>query len=153
MASRRAAACCDLALRAQSRAGHGADPGRVVQERAATIAQEPRKGLVIPGAGQGGQLGGQCLGHSETRKADVTQCQGKVEAVDFGKSSNRRRQSKPTEIPRPSSNELAAFYANTVNSDDFLPAKTITNTICDMMLPCGFITPGVIPPESKGLHK
>jgi hypothetical protein len=70
-------------------------------------------------------------------------CQGKVEAGDIARSSNRRRQFKPTGIPRPSSDELAAFYASMVNSDDFLSAKTITNTktIRDSMLAHGLVTP------------
>ena len=52
-----------------------------------------------------------------------------------------KRQSKPTNGPRPSDDELAAFYANMVNSDGFLPANTISNTIRDAMLARGLVTP------------
>jgi hypothetical protein len=52
-----------------------------------------------------------------------------------------KRQSKPTDSPRPSADELAAFYANMVNSDGYLPANTITNTIRDAMLARGLVTP------------
>jgi hypothetical protein len=52
-----------------------------------------------------------------------------------------KRQSKLTDGPRPSADELAAFYANMVNSDGFLPANTISNTIRDAMLARGLVTP------------
>lgn len=57
------------------------------------------------------------------------------------KPSSSKRQSKPTDGPRPSTDELAAFYANMVNSDGFLPANTISNTIRDAMLSRGLVTP------------
>lgn len=50
-------------------------------------------------------------------------------------------QSKPSEGPRPSTDEIAAFYAQMVNSDGFLPANTISNTIRDAMLSRGLVTP------------
>lgn len=52
-----------------------------------------------------------------------------------------KRQSKPTDGPRPSTEELAAFYASTVNSDGFLPANTISNTLRDAMPSRGLVTP------------
>jgi hypothetical protein len=57
------------------------------------------------------------------------------------KPPSGKRQAKPTEGPRPSADELAAFYANIVNSDGFLPANTISNTIRDAMLVRGLVTP------------
>ncbi len=48
---------------------------------------------------------------------------------------------KCDEGPRPSDDELAAFYARMVNSDDFLPATMISNTMCDAMLARGLVTP------------
>ena len=50
-------------------------------------------------------------------------------------------QSKPIAGPRPSTDEIAAFYAKMVNSDGFLPANTISNTIRDAMLARGLVTP------------
>jgi len=52
-----------------------------------------------------------------------------------------KRQSMPADCPRPSTDELAAFYANMVNSNGFLPANTISNTIRDAMLARGLVTP------------
>jgi Helix-turn-helix domain len=43
--------------------------------------------------------------------------------------------------PRPSDDKLAAFYARMVNSDDFLPASMISNTMRDAMLARGLVTP------------
>ncbi len=57
------------------------------------------------------------------------------------KPPSGKRQSKLTDGPRPSTDELAAFYANMVNSDGFLPANTISNTIRDAMLSRGLVTP------------
>ena len=52
-----------------------------------------------------------------------------------------KRRSKRDVVPRPSDDELAAFYAKMVNSDDFLPANTISNTTRDAMLARGLVTP------------
>ena len=48
-----------------------------------------------------------------------------------------RRQPKRSESTRPSDDEKAAFYADMVNSDRYLPA----NTIRDAMLARGLVTP------------
>jgi hypothetical protein len=53
----------------------------------------------------------------------------------------RRKRRKPDSGPRPSDDELAAFYARMVNSDTFLPANTISNTMRDAMLARGLVTP------------
>ncbi|WP_296644718.1 helix-turn-helix domain-containing protein [Roseinatronobacter sp.] len=42
--------------------------------------------------------------------------------------------------PMPSADEKAAFYADLVNSDRFLPANTISNSIRDAMLERGLVT-------------
>ncbi|MDZ4095716.1 MAG: helix-turn-helix domain-containing protein [Paracoccaceae bacterium] len=55
-----------------------------------------------------------------------------------GKKAKRQRKRDPG--PRPSDDELAAFYARMVNSDDFLPANTISNTTRDAMLVRGLVT-------------
>jgi hypothetical protein len=51
----------------------------------------------------------------------------------------RRRKSDPT--PLPSMDDRAAFYAGLVNSDGFLPASMISNSIRDAMLARGLVTP------------
>ncbi|WP_114966371.1 helix-turn-helix domain-containing protein [Alkalilacustris brevis] len=55
-----------------------------------------------------------------------------------GNGKTRRR--KRDDGPRPSDDELAAFYADLVNSDRFLPANTISNTMRDAMLARGLVT-------------
>ena len=55
-----------------------------------------------------------------------------------GSSETRRR--KRDDGPRPSDDELAAFYADLVNSDRFLPPSTISNTMRDAMLARGLVT-------------
>lgn len=53
----------------------------------------------------------------------------------------RSRRRKPDPTPLPSMDERAAFYAGLVNSDDFLPASMISNSIRDAMLARGLVTP------------
>jgi len=66
------------------------------------------------------------------------------------KAVTGKRQPKRTEGARPSADELAAFYADMVNSDRFLPANTISNTICDAMLSRGLVTPERV--RARGVH-
>jgi len=56
-----------------------------------------------------------------------------------GNGKTRRR--KRDDGPRHSDDELAAFYADLVNSDRFLPPSTISNTMRDAMLARGLVTP------------
>jgi len=51
-----------------------------------------------------------------------------------------KRQRKRDAGPRPNDDELAAFYADLVNSDRFLPPNTISNTMRDAMLTRGLVT-------------
>ncbi|PKP76524.1 MAG: hypothetical protein CVT81_14305 [Alphaproteobacteria bacterium HGW-Alphaproteobacteria-3] len=51
------------------------------------------------------------------------------------------RARKRDDAPRPSPDELAAFYADLVNSDRFLPGSMISNTMRDAMLARGLVTP------------
>ena len=62
-------------------------------------------------------------------------------AATSPKAPTGKRQPKRTESARPSADELAAFYAEMVNSDGFLPANTISNTVRDAMLSRGLVTP------------
>ena len=66
------------------------------------------------------------------------------------KTATGKRQPKRTEGARPSADELAAFYADMVNSDRFLPANTISTTIRDAMLSRGLVTPERL--RARGVH-
>ena len=58
-------------------------------------------------------------------------------------AGHRQRTSRPKRgdtAPRPSPDDLAAFYARMVNADGYLPANTISNTIRDAMLARGLVT-------------
>ena len=61
-----------------------------------------------------------------------------------------KRQPNGTGAARPSADELAAFYADMVNSDRFLPANTISNTIRDAMLSRGLVTQERL--RARGVH-
>ncbi|TBN38627.1 helix-turn-helix domain-containing protein [Paracoccus subflavus] len=60
-------------------------------------------------------------------------------AADTGGRKSPRR-GKRDAGPRPSTDELAAFYAELVNSDRYLPANTISNTMRVAMLSRGLVT-------------
>jgi hypothetical protein len=58
-------------------------------------------------------------------------------------AANPRKPKRPGEgnnAPRPSADELAAFYAGLVNSDGFLPASMISISMRDAMLARGLVT-------------
>jgi hypothetical protein len=58
-------------------------------------------------------------------------------------AANPRKPKRPREghnAPRPSADELAAFYAGLVNSDGFLPASMISISMRDAMLARGLVT-------------
>ncbi|ATX64570.1 helix-turn-helix domain-containing protein [Roseinatronobacter bogoriensis] len=55
-------------------------------------------------------------------------------------TAGRSRQKNRSPGPMPSADEKAAFYAELVNSDRFLPANTISNSIRDAMLERGLVT-------------
>ena len=62
-------------------------------------------------------------------------------AVAKTNNQTTKRQPKRAEGTRPSDDEKAAFYADMVNSDRYLPANTISNTLRDAMLARGLVTP------------
>ena len=66
------------------------------------------------------------------------------------KPPSAKRQAKRTEGARPGADERAAFYADMVNSEGFLPANTISNTIRDAMLSRGLVTPERL--RARGVH-
>jgi len=57
------------------------------------------------------------------------------------KSKTLKRTSKADRASRPSADDLAAFYAELVNSDRYLPVSAISNTTRDTMLARGLVTP------------
>ena len=57
-----------------------------------------------------------------------------------GNRGKRKGSRNTPSRPPPSADETAAFYADLVNSDRFLPASTITNTMRDAMLARGLVT-------------
>jgi hypothetical protein len=62
-------------------------------------------------------------------------------AAAEAKPQRSKRGSKVDLTPRPSADDQAAFYANLVNSDRYLPVSTISNTTRDAMLARGLVTP------------
>ena len=71
-------------------------------------------------------------------------------AATSSKPPTTKRQSKRVEGVRPSADELAAFYADMVNSDRYLPSNAISNTIRDAMLSRGLVTPERL--RARGVH-
>jgi hypothetical protein len=57
------------------------------------------------------------------------------------KSQKSKRRRKRVDPPRLSDDEKAAFYAKMVNADGFLPVSAINNSIRDLMLVRGLVTP------------
>ncbi len=86
---------------------------------------------------------------TETRRDHPAPPDG-PKALDRVMERAAKRQSKRTEGTRPSADELGAFYADMVNSDGFLPANTISNTIRDAMLSRGLVTPERL--RARGVH-
>jgi hypothetical protein len=61
-------------------------------------------------------------------------------AQSGGSGRNSKRRGKRDTGPRPSEDELAAFYADLVNSEQFLPPSMISHAMCDAMLTRGLVT-------------
>ncbi len=57
-----------------------------------------------------------------------------------GRTGGRGKRRKVPSGPPPSADEVAAFYAEMVNSDQFLPANMISNAMRDAMLARGLVT-------------
>jgi len=63
------------------------------------------------------------------------------EAAASCRARKTKRSRKAQGKPRPSPDELAAFYAAKVNSDEYLPPSMISNAMCGLMLERGLVTP------------
>ena len=62
--------------------------------------------------------------------------------TNFSKPQGGKRQPKGTvATARSSTDEVATFYADIVNSDRYLPSNAISNTLRDAMLSRGLVTP------------
>ncbi|WP_019956194.1 helix-turn-helix domain-containing protein [Yoonia vestfoldensis] len=61
-------------------------------------------------------------------------------AIATAKGQKAKRQRKANAAPPPSEDELAAFYAARVNSDEYLPKGMISNAMCGAMLTRGLVT-------------
>ena len=70
----------------------------------------------------------------------AAQCDTQGAAASHKAPTSRRQPKGTGTTTRPSADELAAFYADLVNSDRFLPANTISNTIRNAMLSRGLVT-------------
>jgi hypothetical protein len=57
------------------------------------------------------------------------------------KGNGRSRRGKQDAGPPPSADQLAAFYADLVNSDKFLPPSMISTSMRDAMLARGLVSP------------
>ena len=64
---------------------------------------------------------------------------GPVTGTNNGSGETRRR--KREDGPKASDDEVAAYYAELVNSDRFMAPSTISNTMRDAMLARGLVTP------------
>jgi hypothetical protein len=57
-----------------------------------------------------------------------------------GRTQTAKRSRTGQGKPLPNPDELAAFYAAKVNSDEYLPASMISNAMCEAMLARGLVT-------------
>jgi hypothetical protein len=62
-------------------------------------------------------------------------------AIATAKGTKAKRRRKADAAPPPSEDELAAFYAAKVNSDEYLPKGMISTAMCGLMLARGLVTP------------
>jgi len=63
------------------------------------------------------------------------------EVASNASGGKAKRQRKRDVGPPPSDDQLAAFYAAKVNSDEYLPASMISTAMCGLMLARGLVTP------------
>ena len=61
-------------------------------------------------------------------------------AIAAAKGTKAKRRRKADAAPAPSEDELAAFYAAKVNSDEYLPKGMISPSMCGLMLARGLVT-------------
>ena len=99
-----------------------------------TVAEETRRDHPAPPDGP------KALDRAMQRAAQRRAQQASTPSTTSGNRSRRKASRNTPSGPPPSADETAAFYADLVNSDRFLPASTISNTVRDAMLVRGLVT-------------
>jgi hypothetical protein len=67
--------------------------------------------------------------------------QREAEAIASNASGGKAKRQRKRDVgPPPSDDQLAAFYATKVNSDEYLPASMISTAMCSLMLARGLVT-------------
>jgi hypothetical protein len=106
------------------------------EEAIITVAEETRRDHPAPPDGP------KALDRAMQRAAQrLKQTGAPLAKKGSATGSAETRHRKREDGPRPGDDELAAFYADLVNSDRFLPASTISNAMRDAMLARGLVTP------------
>ena len=62
-------------------------------------------------------------------------------AISQKAPTGKRQTGRTADAPRPSDDEKAAFYADMVKSERYLPANTISNPVREAMLSRGLVKP------------
>ncbi len=100
-----------------------------------TVAQASRRDHPEPPDGP------KALDRAMQRAAQrLKQTEAGIAAKGSARSAAQHSQEKRAAKPAPSADETAAFYADLVNSDRFLPSSAISNTMRDAMLARGLVT-------------
>lgn len=102
------------------------------QDRILTVARETREAHPAPPDGP------KALDRFMERAAQ----RDTQDAAASGHARETTRSRKAQDTPPPSPDELAAFYAAKVNSDEYLPPSMISNAMCEAMLARGLVTAG-----------
>jgi hypothetical protein len=100
-----------------------------------TVAQASRRDHPEPPDGP------KALDRAMQRAAQrLKQASAGIAAKGQADNAGRQAHGQRSTSPAPSADEKAAFYADLVNSDRFLPSNAITNTMRDAMLARGLVT-------------
>ena len=102
------------------------------QDRILAVARETRE--AHPAPPDGPKALDRAMERAVRRDADAAN-----QATASGR--NPKRQRKREAGPRPSDDQLAAFYAGMVNSDAYLPVNAISSAMCGLMLARKLVTP------------
>lgn len=104
------------------------------EEAIIKVAEETRRDHPAPPDGP------KALDRAMQRAAQRQAQQASPSGSASGIRGKRKGSQNTLSGPPPSADETAAFYADLVNSDRFLPASTITNAMRDAMLARGLVT-------------
>ena len=106
------------------------------QDRILAVARESRE--AHPAPPDGPKALDRAMERVARRDAEAG-AKARTTAAGSGRTAKGRR--KQATGPRPSDDQLAAFYAGMVNSDAFLPANAISSAMCELMLARQLVTP------------